>query len=233
MSDALAATRRSILAGLCAAVLLTAASPALRAAQGAATQNQAAIASAHPLATAAGLEVLRKGGNAFDAAIAVSAALAVVEPSGSGIAGGGMYLLHRASDGKNIVIDAREVAPAAATRDMFLDAQGNPVRGKSTNTALAAGISGEPAGLALLQQKYGKLPLADSLQPAIRLARDGFEMYPRLQAGLRFKKEQIAKEPEAARVFLPNKGEPPAVGARCRRWRATACRLSTPASSRR
>jgi gamma-glutamyltranspeptidase/glutathione hydrolase len=126
-----------------------------------------------------------------------------------------MYLLHRASDSRNVVIDAREVAPGAATRDMFLDAAGNPVRGKSTNTALAAGIPGEPAGLALLQKNYGRLPLADTLAPAIRLARDGFELYPRLQAGLRFKREQIAKVPEAARVFLV-KGEPPAVGTRIR-----------------
>ncbi len=178
-----------------------------------AAQNQAAIASAHPLATAAGLEVLKKGGNAFDAAVAVSAALAVVEPSGSGIAGGGMFLLHRASDGKNIVVDAREVAPAAATRDMYLDASGNPVPGRSTNTALAGGIPGEPAGLALLQSRFGKLPAATSLEPAIRLARDGFELYPRLQAGLRFKRNQIAKTADGAKVFLRN-GEAPAVGTR-------------------
>jgi len=214
--------RRTFLALMAAATLAFVAPPGARGAGAAAaapaaesaTASQAAIASAHPLATAAGLEVLRKGGNAFDAAVAVSAALAVVEPSGSGLAGGGMYLLHRASDGKNIVVDAREVAPAAATRDMFLDAAGNPVRGASTNTALAAGISGEPAGLELLQRKYGKLPLATSLAPAIRLARDGFEMYPRLQAGLRFKKAQIAKVPEGARIFLGNKGEPLAVGQR-------------------
>jgi gamma-glutamyltranspeptidase/glutathione hydrolase len=181
----------------------------------AAATGQAAIASAHPLATAAGLAVLRKGGNAFDAAVAVSAALAVVEPSGSGLTGGGMYLLHTAADGRNVVIDAREVAPAAATRDMYLDASGNPVPGSSTNTALAAGIPGEPAGLALLQSKYGKLPLATSLEPAIRLARDGFELYPRLQAGLRFKRNQIAKSPEATRIFL-RKGDVVPVGTRIR-----------------
>ncbi|MEP7314496.1 MAG: gamma-glutamyltransferase, partial [Pseudomonadota bacterium] len=177
--------------------------------------GKAAIASANPLATEAGLEVLRAGGNAFDAAVAVSAALAVVEPSGSGLSGGGMYLLHRAKDGANIVIDAREVAPAAATRDMYLDKSGNPVRGLSTNSALAAGISGEPAGLALLQSKYGKLPLAASLKPAIRLARDGFDLYPRLQAGLAFRKGQIGKSPEAAKIWLV-KGEAAPVGTRIR-----------------
>src|SRR5688572_33285469 len=81
---------------------------------------QAAIASANPLATEAGMEILAAGGNAFDAAVAVSAALAVVDPSGSGFGGGGFYLLHQAQDGHEIFVDAREVAPAAASRDMFL-----------------------------------------------------------------------------------------------------------------
>jgi len=175
---------------------------------------KAAIASAHPLATEAGLEVLRQGGNAFDAAVAVSAALAVVEPSGSGLAGGGLFLLHKASDGKNVIIDAREVAPKGATRDLFLDKDGNPVKGASTNTALAAGISGEPAGLALLQSKYGKLPLAASLAPAIRLAKDGFDMYPRLNAGLKFKQAQFAKTPDGLKIFYGKDGEPLPVGAR-------------------
>jgi gamma-glutamyltranspeptidase / glutathione hydrolase len=164
--------------------------------------GKSAIASAHPLATEAGNAVLRAGGNAFDAAVAVSAALMVVEPSGSGFLGGGMYLLHRAKDGKNIVVDAREVAPLKATRDMFLDQDGNPVRGLSTNTALAAGIPGEPAGLALLQSRYGKLKFAQTLQPAIRLARDGFDMYPRLRAGIESKKGQIGKSAEGAAIWM-------------------------------
>jgi len=181
---------------LCALLVVTAAGAAERA------PGHAAVASAHPLATEAGNEVLRQGGNAFDAAVAVSAALMVVEPSGSGFLGGGMYLLHRASDGRNVVIDAREVAPGKATRDMFLDAAGNPVRGLSTNSALAAGIPGEPAGLALMQSRYGKLKLAQTLAPAIRLARDGFEMYPRLSAGVSFKREQLAKSAEAMEVWF-------------------------------
>jgi gamma-glutamyltranspeptidase / glutathione hydrolase len=173
----------------------------------------AAIATGHPLATEAGNEILRAGGNAFDAAVAVSAALMVVEPSGSGLLGGGMFLLHRASDGRNVVIDAREVAPKKASRDMFLDAAGNPVRGASTNTALAAGIPGEPAGLALLQSRYGKLKLKQTLQPAIRLARDGFDMYPRLRAGVTGKRSQLLKSPEAAAIWF-NNGEALALGAR-------------------
>jgi len=173
----------------------------------------AAIASAHPLATEAGNEVLRAGGNAFDAAVAVSAALMVVEPSGSGFLGGGMYLLHRASDGRNVVIDAREVAPLRATRDMFLGPDGNPVRGLSTNTALAAGVPGEPAGLALMQSRYGRLTLAQALAPAIRLARSGFDMYPRLQASIGFKKPQLTKSKDATAIWFRN-GEPLPVGAR-------------------
>ncbi len=189
-------------------LLVAVAAPAAERAPGA-----AAIASAHPLATEAGNEVLRAGGNAFDAAVAVSAALMVVEPSGSGLLGGGMFLLHRASDGRNVVIDAREVAPKKASRDMYLDAAGNPVRGASTNTALAAGIPGEPAGLALLQSRYGKLKLKQTLQPAIRLARDGFDMYPRLRAGVTGKRAQLSQSKEAAAIWFPN-GEALAVGVR-------------------
>ena len=173
--------------------------------------GEAAIASAHPLATAAGREMLDKGGNAFDAAVAVAAALAVVEPSGSGLTGGGFFLLHRARDGRDVMIDAREKAPLAATRDMYLDAHGNPVPRLSTVSALAAGIPGEPAGMALLARKYGRLPLSVSLQPAIRLARDGYPLYPRLQQVLRFKQEVLKRQPEAASVFL-DKGEVPEVG---------------------
>lgn len=171
----------------------------------------AAIASAHPLATAAGHEVLQKGGNAFDAAVAVAAALAVVEPNGSGIGGGGFFLLHRASDGLDTMIDAREKAPGAAHRDMFLDKDGNVIPKLSTDSALAAGIPGEPAGMGLIAAKYGKLPLKVSLQPAIRLAREGFPLYPRLQGGLRFKQAVFKKQPEAARIFLKN-GELPELG---------------------
>jgi len=173
----------------------------------------AAIASANPLATEAGHEVLRAGGNAFDAAVAVSAALMVVEPSGSGFLGGGMFLLHRARDGRNVVIDAREVAPLKATRDMYLGADGNPVRGLSTSTALAAGIPGEAAGIAMLQSRYGKLKLAQTLAPAIRLARDGFDMYPRLRAGIGGKKSQLVKSKEAEAIWFRD-GEALAVGAR-------------------
>jgi gamma-glutamyltranspeptidase / glutathione hydrolase len=171
---------------------------------------KAAIASAHELATQAGLEILKQGGNAFDAAVAVSSTLAVVEPSSSGLGGGGFWLLHRASDGFEIMVDAREVAPKAATRDMFLDEQGNVVPGRSVATALAAGIPGEAAGWAHIASKYGKLPLKTSMQPAIRLAHAGFPLNTRLRGGIEAKRN-LFQAGAAAKIFLV-KGEVPAVG---------------------
>lgn len=170
---------------------------------------KAAIASAHPLAAEAGMEILKQGGNAFDAAVAVSAALAVVEPSSSGLGGGGFWLLHRASDDSNVMVDGREVAPAAATRDMFLDATGNVVPNRSTQTALAAGIPGEAAGFAHIAAKYGRLPLKQSLQPAIRLAREGFPLNTRLRGGIEQKRATF-NAGAAAQVFLID-GAVPAV----------------------
>ncbi len=168
----------------------------------------AAIASAHPLATQAGHEILAQGGNAFDAAIAVTAALAVVEPYGSGIGGGGFWLLHRASDGFEVMIDGRERAPLAADRDLYLDEEGLVVPGLSINGALAAGIPGEPAALAHLAERYGRLPLAKSLAPAIRLAEQGFEVDPYYRRMAGFRIEALKASPEAARIFLRNGAVP-------------------------
>ncbi len=179
----------------------------------AAAAHRAAIASAYPLASKAGEEILAAGGNAFDAAVAVSAALAVVEPSSSGLGGGGFYLLHRQSDGFEIMLDARERAPGAATRDMYLDPSGNPIPGASVATALASGIPGEPAALDVLARKYGKLPLKQSLQPAIRLAREGFPLYARLQGGIGYKRQMLLRSPDAAKVFLTADGGVPVLGA--------------------
>jgi len=177
----------------------------------AAGPGHAAIASAYPLASDAGKEILARGGNAFDAAVAVAAALAVVEPSSSGLGGGGFFLLRRATDGHEVMIDLREMAPAAASRDMYLDKDGNPVPGLSRDTALAAGIPGEAAGLAHLAKKYGKLPLNVSMAPAIRLAREGFPLYPRLRGGMDFKKNAFLKTPDATRVYLVD-GQVPELG---------------------
>lgn len=170
-----------------------------------------AVASAHPAATAAGREILDAGGNAFDAAIAVSAALAVVEPYSSGIGGGGFFLLHEAAASRDRFLDARETAPGAASADMYLDAQGEFVRERSLNGALAAAIPGLPAALALLARDYGALPLARSLAPAIRLAREGFLTGPRYQmmAGYRAK----SFDPSGAAIFLVD-GAAPVPGTR-------------------
>ena len=172
--------------------------------------GQSAIASAHPTATSAGFEVLAQGGNAFDAAVAVSAALAVVEPMGSGLGGGGFWLLHRASDDFQTMLDGREKAPAAASRSMYLDQQGKVIDGLSLNGALAAAIPGLPAALVHLAVNYGKLPLRQSLQPAIRAADDGFAVYPRYQQLLKFRKPNLN---DAAReIFLTRDGDIPSIG---------------------
>ncbi len=175
--------------------------------------HKGAIASAYPLASQAGQEMLAAGGNAFDAAIAVSAALAVVEPTSSGLGGGGFYLLHRQADGFETMLDAREKAPGAATRDMYLDPAGNPIARASVAGPLAAGIPGEPAAFDYLARRFGKLPLKDSLRPAIRLAREGFPLYPRLQAAIRYKRELLLRSPDAAKVFLTAEGGVPELGA--------------------
>ncbi|MGB5261613.1 MAG: gamma-glutamyltransferase [Gammaproteobacteria bacterium] len=178
-----------------------------------ATLHPAAIASAHPLATQAGLEILEAGGNAFDAAVAVSAALAVVEPYGSGIGGGGFWLLHRVRDGFQVMIDGRERAPLAATRDMYLDEAGNVVPDLSVNGALAAGIPGEPAALVHIANRYGQLPLARSLAPAIRLARTGFTVDAHYRRLAGFRLAALQADPTAAGIFL-EAGEVPAEGKR-------------------
>src|SRR5271167_690035 len=175
--------------------------------------HPAAIASAYPLASRAGQEILAAGGNAFDAAVAVSAALAVVEPSSSGLGGGGFYLLRRQADGFETMLDAREKAPGAATRDMYLDPAGNPIARASVAGPLAAGIPGEPAAFDYLARRFGKLALKESLRPAIRLAREGFPLYPRLQAAIRYKRDLLLRSPDAAKVFLTPEGGVPELGA--------------------
>ncbi|MDH5444306.1 MAG: gamma-glutamyltransferase [Gammaproteobacteria bacterium] len=170
---------------------------------------KSAIASAHPMATSAGFEILQAGGNAFDAAIAVSSTLAVVEPYSSGMGGGGFWLLHRASDKKQIMIDGREKAPLKSHRDMYLDKDGNVVPGLSVNGPLSAGIPGQPAALVHMAKKYGQLPLAKSLAPAIRAAEQGFKVTPYYQKMARFRLEPLQKSSAAAALFLKDNEVPP------------------------
>jgi gamma-glutamyltranspeptidase/glutathione hydrolase len=173
--------------------------------------TKAAIASAHKLATAAGFEALAEGGNAFDAAVAVAAALSVLEPQSSGIGGGGLFLLRRASDGKEVMIDARETAPAAVDAKDYVDANGNANREHSTTGPLSAAIPGEPAGIVWIAEHYGRLPLSKSLAPAIRLAREGFQPDSRMLGELAQRKAKIERYPASAALYLPG-GEVPQEG---------------------
>lgn len=174
--------------------------------------GHAAIASANFLATNAGFEVLAKGGNAFDAAIAVASTLSVVEPESSGIGGGFMAVLHRAKDGHNVFIDARETAPAAVDSKNYIKADGDPDRDASLTGPLSAGIPGEPAGLVLMARKFGKLPLKQSLAPAIRIARDGFVPDPRLHAAIVAQQDKLRRWPASSAKYLVD-GKPPVDGA--------------------
>ena len=168
-----------------------------------------AVASAHPLATAAGIAVLQSGGNAFDAAVAVSAVLGVVEPYGSGLGGGGFWLLHEAKTGKQVMVDGREVAPLKAHRDMYLDRRGNPLPAASIDGPLAAGIPGTPKALAHIAKSYGRLPLAVSLAPAIRLADQGFSIDDMYRRYAGFRQQALLKSPAATQQFLLNGEVPP------------------------
>ena len=171
--------------------------------------SQAAIASAHPVATQAGFEILEKGGNAFDAAVAVSATLAVVEPYSSGIGGGGFWLLHDHKNKKDIMVDGREVAPLKATRNMYLDKKGEVIPGLSVNGALASGIPGEPAALVHIAKNYGRLPLTQTLAPAIRAAKQGFVVTEHYRRMVKFRLKVLQQSKDAAKIFLKNNQVPP------------------------
>jgi len=198
---------RSTIVGACLALLACAAL-----ADG---PGRAAIASPHADATAAAREILEQGGNAFDAAIAVSAALAVVEPYGSGLGGGGFFLLREAADTPRYrFLDARERAPAAATWDMYLrDGQVQP--GRSINGPLAAAIPGLPQALADLAASHGKLPLSNTLAPAIRLAQQGFAVDRVYRDRAHMRLSALRDDPESARLFL-REAAVPALGTRIR-----------------
>jgi len=172
---------------------------------------KAAIATAHPLATEAGHRILQAGGNAFDAAVAVSAVLAVVEPYSSGIGGGGFWLLHRQADDFQVMVDGRERAPLAADRNLYLDPQGQVIDGLSINGPLAAGIPGEPAALVHISDKYGRLPLKQVLAEAIEIARNGFPVDEHYRRMAQWRLKPLQSDPAASAQFLVN-GEIPETG---------------------
>ncbi|KGQ18539.1 Gamma-glutamyltranspeptidase [Lysobacter dokdonensis DS-58] len=213
MTHALRPAIRHVLS-LCATLLLLAAFDAAAAdARGARPQHPdgTVIASAQALATDAGLEAIRNGGNAFDAAVATSATLAVVEPISSGIGGGGFFLLHDAKTNRDIFVDARETAPESATPEAYLDKAGELDTDRAENGPWSAGIPGLPAALVHIASKYGRLPLRTTLAPAIRLARDGFEVYPRLERGYGSRREVMERYAGTRAVFLAD-GDPPKAG---------------------
>ncbi len=172
-----------------------------------------AVASDERLATAAGLEILQAGGNAVDGAVATALALAVVEPEAGNLGGGGFATVRMG--GEIAHLDFRETAPAAATRDLYLDDQGEPIPEASLVGPLAAGVPGSPTGLYALHERFGRLPWAKVVAPSIRLAREGFVVSTRLSRGVNAKQRVLAKFPETAGVWLPE-GKAPVPGSRIR-----------------
>jgi gamma-glutamyltranspeptidase/glutathione hydrolase len=174
-----------------------------------------AVAAEEETAARVGVDILRRGGNATDAAVAVAFALAVTWPEAGNVAGGGFWI-SRDAGGRVRTIDFRERAPRAARRDMFLrpaKAGGHPP--SSTEGPLASGVPGSVAGLALAHRGGGKLPWKTLVEPAVRLARDGFVMTENVRESIAAEKARLARDRETAAIFLPG-GEPPAVGSRFR-----------------
>ncbi|MGI9138044.1 MAG: gamma-glutamyltransferase family protein, partial [Sediminibacterium sp.] len=161
--------------------------------------SNAAVTSAHPLASMVGVAIMKDGGNAFDAAIAVHFALAVVHPSAGNIGGGG-FLLAREKNGKLIGYDFREAAPAKASRDMYLDENGNPIDTKSLEGPLASGIPGSVAGI-FSAHSHAKLPMAQLIEPAIELAQFGFALTEKEANDLNDVKEELLKLSSAPSAY--------------------------------
>ena len=174
--------------------------------------ENAMVVSAHHLASEIGVEVLKRGGNAVDAAVAVGYALAVVYPAAGNLGGGG-FMTIRFADGRTTFLDFREKAPHAASRNMYLDKDGKIVKGLSTSGWLAVGVPGTVSGLEYARQKYGTLTRADLIGPAIRLAEDGFVLDQGDVDMLTSATEDFARFPATSAIFL-NKGEPFAAGER-------------------
>ncbi|WP_174510108.1 gamma-glutamyltransferase [Klebsiella oxytoca] len=169
--------------------------------------QQGMVASVDALATRVGVDILRQGGNAVDAAVAVGYALAVTHPQAGNIGGGGFIML-RTKDGHTTAIDFREMAPEQATRDMFLDDHGNPDSKKSLTSHLASGTPGTVAGFSLALEKYGTLPLNKVMRPAIKLAEEGFTVNDALADDLKtYGSEVIPQHPNSKAIFWKN-GEP-------------------------
>jgi gamma-glutamyltranspeptidase/glutathione hydrolase len=173
--------------------------------------HSAMVVSGSPIASEVGRAILRRGGNAVDAAVAVGFTLAVVHPEAGNLGGGG-FMVIRLPDGSVTTLDYREAAPAAATRDMYLDAGGNPTE-RSITGHLSAGVPGSVAGLAEAHRVHGRLPWADLVEPAIRLARDGFVVDAYRERSIAGDTVRLSQFPGSAASFLPG-GKPPRAGTR-------------------
>lgn len=163
--------------------------------------TKGAVAAAHATGSAAGKEMLDAGGNAVDAAVAAAFTMAVVGPYHSGLGGGGFAVVHLAKDGKDVAFDFREVAPKAASRDMYVR-EGAFVPALATDGALSVAVPGAVKGYLELHAKYGKLPRAKVLAPAIRAAKDGFLVTPKYAGMAQWRLDCLRKDAEAARIFL-------------------------------
>ena len=161
----------------------------------------AVVVSIHELGSRAGLDILRAGGNAVDAAVATGFALAVVHPQAGNLGGGG-FMLIRLADGRMHFVDYREMAPAAATANMYLDAQGNVIENASLIGYKAVGVPGSVAGMVYAEKAYGKLTLGQVMAPAIKLAQDGYPLA--WQDSQDFQDEDLARFPESRRIFQRN-----------------------------
>jgi gamma-glutamyltranspeptidase / glutathione hydrolase len=168
------------------------------------------VASQEKRATRIGVEILKAGGNAVDAAVAVGFTLAVTHPQAGNLGGGGFMLVHLSGRNETIAIDYRETAPAAATRGMFLDERGEADPRKSRDSALGVGVPGTVAGLALAHERYGsgRFTLAQLMAPAIKLAREGFPVDDELVDTLPRAQPRLARWPATAKIFLNGDGTP-------------------------
>ena len=173
-------------------------------------QNKGAVASVNPIATHAGIQAFEAGGNAIDAALATAFTLGVVDSSNSGI-GGGLFILVHTADGEMLAIDGREMAPAAAHRDMYIR-NGKVVKDLSKTGALASGIPGSVAALYELQKKAGNLTFKDVILPAAKVAEKGFAVDTVLGKRLQWKADDIQKFPASAKIFLKADGSPYSTG---------------------
>ncbi|WP_139510211.1 gamma-glutamyltransferase, partial [Escherichia coli] len=169
--------------------------------------KQGMVASVDATATQVGVDILKEGGNAVDAAVAVGYALAVTHPQAGNLGGGG-FMLIRSKNGNTTAIDFREMAPAKATRDMFLDDQGNPDSKKSLTSHLASGTPGTVAGFSLALEKYGTMPLNKVVQPAFKLARDGFIVNDALADDLKTYGSEVLPNHENSKAIFWKEGAP-------------------------